>query len=160
MEKNHKVDQSAASSEIVVETYASYVSRRTRSTQDIRHSSTQTDWAEAVFVVEDQEQEEPTENATINFNITDLPVAAPSERAEVSINLAESQGSVNVPGRFAGQLLNGCIAAVCTLSVGYTNKWILEASKDSRQDWIVLVMVVAQIIGIAVLAWRAMRRQP
>jgi hypothetical protein len=153
MEEHHKKDES-----VVIDETVFYVSRRTHSQRTIRPPAP-SPWATAVYVILDAEQEEPSKNAEIKFKIRDVPEAAPSDRAEVNISLTDGEGSVRVPGGFAGQLLDGCVAVACAVSVGFTTKWVLEAAADSLQGWIVLPVVVVQVFGVAVLAWRAMRRQ-
>jgi hypothetical protein len=115
-----------------------------------------------VYVIEESEQyeEEPSEHAEIKLRITEVPAdPAPTERAEVNFQLADSGGSIHVPERFTGQLIDGCIVIGCAVSTGLTTKWVLETAMDSMQGWMVLTVVTAQVAGIAVLAWRAMRRQ-
>jgi len=77
----------------------------------------------------------------------------------VKVNLVDGKGNVKVPGRFTGQLLDGCIAVGCAVSAGTTTKWVLETPNDSLQGWMVLTVVMVQILGIGVLAWHAMRRR-
>uniref|UniRef100_UPI003F49787C hypothetical protein n=1 Tax=Actinoplanes sp. CA-151224 TaxID=3239904 RepID=UPI003F49787C len=155
--KRQRVDEQVVIDETVERVL--YRSRRLRTVLTMCPPASTRSASTVHTLKENSHEEEPTKNAELRLKITDVPDTAPSERAEVNIKLADSEGKIHVPGRFTGQLLDGCVAVGCILGAGITTKWVLEAANDSSQGNIALAVVVVQIIGIAVLAWRAIRRQ-
>jgi hypothetical protein len=152
MAEHRKADENIVIDEIMESTL--YVRRRTIT----RTSAAPTERASLFPVIEEQPQEEPSEEADVKFKITDVVVPDPSENAALNFNLTEGEGSVQVPGRFTGQLLDAGVTLGCVSGIALTAKWVMEAGKESPQGWIALSVVTVVAIGILILRWRGRKR--
>jgi hypothetical protein len=116
--------------------------------------------SELLFALVEKPQEQPTERADLKTRFREVPAwTLPTERAELKISTVDVEGTVNVPGKSTGHLLDGCVAVACTISTGITTKEILETTAGILPAWAVVTVVVVQVIGIGALAWRSMRKK-